>query len=90
MASTNLNIRTDSDIKASAEKLFEALGLNMSTAINMFLRQAIRENGIPFDVKLNIPNETTEAAIKEGRAIAYDRSVSGYSSISDLKAALKL
>lgn len=90
MASTNLNIRTDSDIKASAEKLFEALGLNMSTAINMFLRQAIRENGIPFDVKLNIPNETTEAAIKEGRAIAYDRSVSGYSSISDLKAALEL
>lgn len=90
MASTNLNIRTDSDIKASAEKLFEELGLNMSTAINMFLRQAIRENGIPFDVKLNIPNETTEAAIKEGRAIAYDRSVSGYSSISDLKAALKL
>ena len=50
MESTNLNIRTDKEVKAQAEKLFDALGLNMTTAVNIFLRQAIRENGIPFEV----------------------------------------
>ena len=57
MESTNLNIRTDKEVKAQAEKIFDALGLNMTTAVNIFLRQAIRENGIPFEVKLNVPNE---------------------------------
>ncbi len=90
METTNLNIRTDKEIKVQAEKLFEALGLNMSTAVNIFLRQAIRMNGIPFDVKLSIPNETTASAIEEGRTMAYDSSVKGYSSISDLKAALEV
>ena len=89
MESTNLNIRTDKEIKAQAEKIFEALGLNMSTAVNIFLRQAIRENGIPFEVKLNIPNETTDAAIREGRALAYDRTATGYVNMTDLKAALE-
>lgn len=69
MDSVNLNIRTDKEVKASAEKLFAALGLNMSTAVNMFLRQAIRENGIPFEVTLNIPNQITADAIAEGRAL---------------------
>ncbi len=89
MGSTNLNIRTDSDIKAQAEKLFDALGLNMTTAVNIFLRQAIRENGIPFEVKLSVPNDVTVSAIAEGRAIAYDSNTKGYTTISDLKAALE-
>ena len=88
MESTNLNIRTDKEVKAQAERIFDALGLNMTTAVNIFLRQAIRENGIPFEVKLSVPNETTASAIKEGRAMAYDSSAIGYSSISDLRAAL--
>lgn len=90
MESTNLNIRTDKAIKAAAEKIFEELGLNMTTAINIFLRQTIRENGIPFELKLNIPNETTVAAIEEGRKLAYDKTVKGYTDIDDLKAALDL
>ncbi len=52
MAKTNLNIRTDKDIKDQAEVIFSELGLNMTTAINMFLRTIIRENGIPFNLKL--------------------------------------
>ncbi len=88
MESTNLNIRTDKDIKRRAEKLFDALGLNMTTAVNIFLRQAIRENGIPFEVKLNIPNETTEAAIQEGRNIACDKNQKGYDNMEDLRKAL--
>ena len=90
MESTNLNIRADKNVKAEAERIFDALGLNMTTAVNIFLRQAIRENGIPFEVKLSVPNETTASAIKEGREMAYDSSAIGYSSMSDLRAALEV
>ncbi len=89
MAATNLNIRTDREVKESAERLFEELGLNMTTAVNMFLRQAIRENRIPFELTLNTPNSVTAAAIAEGRRIAHDNSVKGYTNMEDLKAALE-
>ena len=88
MESTNLNIRTDKAVKAAAEKIFEELGMNMTTAVNIFLRQTIRENGIPFELKLSVPNETTAAAIEEGRRIARNQKVKGYKSIDELKAAL--
>lgn len=61
----------------------------MTTAINIFLRTTIRENGIPFALKLDVPNKTTAAAIEEGRRIASDNSVKGYTNMDDLKAALK-
>lgn len=89
MGSTNLNIRTDKDVKDAAEKIFFELGINMTTAVNMFLRQTIRENGIPFELKLNAPNPQTAAAIEEGRRIAYDKDAVGYKSIDDLRAALE-
>ena len=54
-ANTNINIRVDSDVKNKALDVFAALGLDMTTAINIFLRQAIRKNGIPFDVVINEP-----------------------------------
>ena len=85
---TNLNIRTEKAVKEAAENIFAELGLNMTTAVNMFLRQTIRENGIPFSLKLNTPNEITMAAIEEGRRIAADPNVKGYKSLSDLKEAL--
>lgn len=85
---TNLNIRTDKDIKLAAEKIFEELGLNMTTAVNIFLRQSIRVHGIPFDLRLDIPNETTAAAIEEGRRLAEDKTVKGYSTMDDLRTAL--
>lgn len=66
MASTNLNIRMDKEIKDSAEEIFNELGLNMTTAINVFLRASIRVHGIPFDLKLDIPQETTSAESEEG------------------------
>ncbi len=53
MAMTNINIRVDEEVKATSEALFETLGLNMSTAINLFLRQSIREGGLPFAVRLD-------------------------------------
>lgn len=90
MESTNLSIRTDKEVKIAAEKIFEELGLNMTTAINIFLRQTIRSNGIPFELKLSVPNEITSNAIEEGRKLAYDKNVKGYHSIDDLKAALDI
>ncbi len=89
METANLNIRTDKNIKIQAEKIFDELGLNMSTAINIFLRQTIRENGIPFELKLDSPNKTTIDAINEGRAIAHNKSITGYNNMADLKAALE-
>ncbi len=90
MESTNLNVRVDKDVKAAAETIFEALGLNMSTAVNIFLRQTIRENGIPFDLKLKNVNDATAAAIAEGKLIMADPQAKGYREISDLKAALEV
>jgi DNA-damage-inducible protein J len=84
---TNLNIRTDKDIKEQAEQIFSELGLSMTTAVNMFLRTTIRERGIPFALRLDVPNETTAAAIEEGRRIALDSNVKGYTSMDELKAA---
>ena len=88
MATTNLNIRTDAEIKTAAEQLFNELGLNLSTAVNMFLRQAIRTGGIPFEVKVDRPNEITEAAIAEGKRLLQDKNAKGYHSMDELKAAL--
>ncbi len=52
MATTSVTMRMDCDDKARAEQIFSALGLNMSTAFNMFIKQTIRCEGIPFDVTL--------------------------------------
>lgn len=90
MATTNLNIRTDKEIKDQAELIFSELGLTMTTAINMFLRTTIREHGIPFSLKLDVPNETTVAAIEEGRRIALDSDVKGYTDMDLLKKALEI
>ena len=62
---TNLNIRIDEELKRQADAIFSELGLNMSTAINMFLRYSVRYGGIPFDLRLDIPNEETRAAIDD-------------------------
>ena len=90
MPSTNLNIRTEKEVKEKADQIFSELGLNMTTAINILLRTAIREHGIPFSLKLDIPNEATVNAIEEGRRIASDKRAESYSNIDELKAALDI
>jgi len=49
---TNLNVRIDKDLKAQAEAFFGEMGLNMTTAINVFVRQSLREGKIPFEISL--------------------------------------
>ena len=86
---TNLNVRTDKELKEAAEKLFEELGFNMTTAINMFLRQSVRENRLPFELTMNVPNSVTVTAIEEGRKFAADKRVKGYHSPDELKKAFE-
>ena len=89
MQTTNLNVRTDHDIKNQAEAVFNELGLTMTSAINLFLRASIREQGIPFPLTLDTPNSVTRASIEEGRRIAKDPKAKGYTSMADLRAALE-
>ena len=77
---TNISIRMDADLKAQADALFAELGMNLSTAFNIFVRQSLREGGIPFEVKLEQPNK---------ERIAKDPSVKGYNDLDELFADLK-
>lgn len=52
-STTNISIRMDSELKAQVDELFAALGMNLSTAFNIFVRQSLRDGGIPFIIALN-------------------------------------
>lgn len=63
-----INIRIDDKLKEKAEILFDELGLNMSTAFNIFIRQAVRQGGIPFEITTQVDpffNESNMKAIKK-------------------------
>ena len=53
MSKTSMSIRLDSEVKEQAQQVFSNLGMDMTTAINIFLRQAIQYQGLPFDVRLD-------------------------------------
>ena len=67
MSSVNVTVRMDSEIKAKVEELYTSLGMNMSTAINMFVRQCLRERQLPFQPSLNVPNQETIEAMEEAK-----------------------
>lgn len=83
---TNINIRMDKELKEEAEILFNELGMNMTTAFNIFLRQSVRQQKIPFEISLNTPNAKTIAAIEEAEKISRDPNTKRYSSFSELLA----
>jgi len=76
---TNINIRMDKALKEQAEILLSELGMNMTTAFNIFLRQTVRERAIPFQIKLGMSKR--EAYLAEGhglmRSIQEDSIVNG-------------
>ena len=75
---TNISIRMDTELKAQAEALFGELGMNLTTAFNIFVRQAVREGRIPFEIKLDRPNKETAAALRDAERIARDPEVKGF------------
>ena len=89
MATAPTQIRNDADIKKQATDLFNTLGLDMSGAVNLFLRQCVLRGGLPFAVEMPRYNQKTLAAMEEGRRIARDPSVKGYTNMADLKKALE-
>ena len=83
--STNVTVRMDSDVKRECEGIYGALGINLSTAINVFLRKSIRAGGFPFDVRLDDrPNRETMAALLEADRNAKDPSARRYHSVKEL------
>lgn len=67
MAAVSTNIKIDAELKKEAQALFADLGMSLSTAVNVFLRQAVREHGIPFYVSTEEPNAETKQAIEDAR-----------------------
>ena len=87
----NVNIRIDQDIKKKAEAIFKGLGITPTTAITMFYIQTIRNNGIPFVLKLETPNQETLEAIKEVEEMEKDPSKRSriFNSVDELMEDLK-
>jgi DNA-damage-inducible protein J len=84
-----LNIRLEPSVKATAEQLYSSLGLSLSDAVNLFLRQSIIDDGMPFRPHQLRYSPETEAAMQETREVLSGaRTVPVYSSASQLFAAL--
>ncbi|MBQ3149708.1 MAG: type II toxin-antitoxin system RelB/DinJ family antitoxin [Clostridia bacterium] len=85
MSNINVTIRMDEELKKQADLLFNELGFNLSTAFNIFVRQAIREQSIPFMITKHQPNAETLAAIEEVQRMKEDPSVGkSYSSAKQM------
>ena len=86
MKNVNVTFRVDDELKKQADALFSELGMSLATAFNVFLRQAVREQQMPFSITKNVPNAVTLAAMA---AAEKDEDVYGpFESVTDLMEAL--
>lgn len=82
MATVSTNVKIDQTLKQEAQELFESFGLSLSSAINIFLCQSVREQAIPFRVGNPLPNMETIQAIEDARkGIGLSR---GFTSVAEL------
>ena len=82
MTPVSTNIKIDPELKEQAQELFESLGMNLTTAVNIFLRQSVREQAIPFRIGEPVPNAETLQAIRDARrGIGLSR---GFTSVKEL------
>ena len=86
---TTFSVRMDTELKKQCEALYGELGMNLTTAINVFLRQSLRAGGFPFDARLEKPSQKTIAAMLEAERIAKDPNVKGYTDLDEMFAELK-
>lgn len=90
MANTvTFSIRLDNEIKKQCESLYGELGMNLTTAINVFLRQSLRAGGFPFEVRLEQPNQETIAALIEAKSLLNDPNVPRFSDVEEALRELK-
>lgn len=86
MSKTSMSIRLDSEVKEQAQQVFSNLGMDMTTAINIFLRQAIQYQGLPFDVRLDENRKLLEVLTD----LDQNRNMSqSFESVSDLMGDLR-
>lgn len=84
MSTVNVTIRMDESLKKQADALFSELGMNMTTAFTIFTKQAIREQGIPFNIELTSSAQTL-AALEEVKAMKKDHSLGkSYSDVHEM------
>ncbi len=69
---STINVLVPIEVKEEATKIFNNLGLNMSTAMNIFLKKVIQERGIPFELKEPTPSKELLEALQEGEQIIED------------------
>lgn len=90
METTTVNVRVDKDVKQAADAVAQSLGMNLSTAINIFLRQMVNHDGLPFEVRNPRPNAETLAAIQEADDIIAGRiQAKAFDNLDDLFADLE-
>ncbi len=89
MATIPTQIRIDTDIKKQATTLFAQLGLDMSSAVNIFLHQCVLHGGLPFSVEMPRYNKETLDAMAEAKHISRNPDIKGYNTMEELKAALE-
>ena len=87
--STNINIRVDSSLKKEAEKLFDNLGVTMSSAITMFLKRAVKEEAIPFRIEKNVYSNETINALLEYKNMKNKKKYKRYDSFKELLSEIK-
>ena len=83
MATVQTQIRIEEDVKKQAVELFNQLGIDMSSAVNMFLRQAIMRGGLPFSVEIPKYKPEVLDAIEEARKISRDPDTKRYGSFAE-------
>lgn len=89
MGTTTINIRLNDEDKKIFNEICNELGLNMSTAFNMFVKSMIRTGGLPFDVTIKKPNLETLIALEEAKRIAKDPNIKSYNTVEEVMKALE-
>ena len=84
MANVNVTIRMDESMKRQADELFSDLGMSLSGAITVFLRQSLREQAIPFQIGRDVPNRDTLEAIEEVKRLKNDPNKKTYNSFDEI------
>ena len=86
---TNLSIRMNVETKKEAEAMFDSMGMSLTTAINIFIKQSLRTRSIPFQITMDTPNAVTLAAMEEARKLASDSNAKTYARVEDALAELR-
>ena len=83
-----INVQVNKEDKDMATKILNDLGISMSTAINIFVKQIIKHDGLPFEVKNPRPSKELKEALKEGNKISKEDNRKRYNSVAEMMDAI--